>query len=152
MEITLSPAGPVIMTDKKSVIFGDLLNIDGLVIEMPGEYEKSGVLLQTRLIEGVLVHELQIERKIVGYIPASITEASEALIEFFDDLDVLFIAGSKEAVKLYESLEARVVVPYGEGQESFLMAVGQGALESVDKFKSKESDFEGETTVFVKLR
>jgi hypothetical protein len=39
------------MTDKKSVIFGDQLNIDGLVIEMAGEYEKSGVLLQTRLIE-----------------------------------------------------------------------------------------------------
>ncbi len=33
----------------------------------------------------------------------------------------------------------------------FLTAVGQGALESVDKYKSKESDFDGETSVFVRL-
>ena len=151
MEITLPNNTPTITTEKKIVSLGETLTIDGLEITLPGEYEKSGVLVQSKLIDGVLVHELQVERKIVWYVPSSITETSEGLIEFFHDLDVLFLSGSKGAVSLYESLEARVVIPYGEGRDVFLTAVGQGALESVDKYKSKESDFDGETSVFVKL-
>lgn len=118
---------------------------------MPGEYEKSGVLLQTRLIGEQLVHELQVERKIVGYVPAEILEPSDALIAFFDDLDVLLISGSKSDIQIFEALEARVVVPYGEFRDGFLQSVGQASLEAVDKYKSKEADFSGESTVFVKL-
>jgi hypothetical protein len=152
MEITLSQNTPCITTEKKLVQFEDgILNIDGMTIDTPGEYEKSGVLVQTRNIGESLVHELQVERKIVGYIPASITEATEELIGFFDDLDVLLIAGAKEDIKIFESLEARVVVPYGENREQFLVNAGQSALEITEKYKSKESDFEGETTVFVRL-
>ncbi len=152
MEITLSQNTPVITTDKKLVQFQqENLIIDGLVIDTPGEYEKSGVLVHSVLVNGVLVHELQVERKIVGYIPTSITDTSEELMAFFGDLDLLLIGGTKEDIKIFETMEARLVVPYGESRDQFLMAVGQSALESVEKFKSKESDFEGETTVFVRL-
>lgn len=51
MEISTSQNVLTIVTDKKTVRFGAAgLEIDGLKIDMPGEYEKSGVLLQTRLI------------------------------------------------------------------------------------------------------
>lgn len=99
----------------------------------------------------MLVHELQVERKVIGYIPPSIAEASEALIAFFDELDILLISGSKSDNKLTEALEARMIVPYGESRESFLQSVGQGELVAVDKYKTKEADFLGETTLFVKL-
>lgn len=118
---------------------------------MPGEYEKSGVLLQTRLIGENLVHELQVERKIIGYVPAEILEPTDALIAFFEDLDVLLISGSKSDIQIFEALEARVVIPYGEFRDGFLQSIGQASLEAVDKYKSKETDFSGESTVFVKL-
>lgn len=152
MEISLNQNVLTISTDKKLVTFGpEGLSIDGLAIVMPGEYEKSGILLQTRLIGESLVHELQVERKIVGYVPAEILEASEDLIAFFDELDVLLISGAKSDVQIFETLEARVVVPYGEFRDTFLQTVGQAGLEAVEKFKTKEADFSGETTMFVKL-
>jgi len=152
MEISLNQNVLTITTDKKLVTFGpEGLAIDGLAITMPGEYEKSGILLQTRLIGENLVHELQIERKIVGYVPPEVLEASEEIIAFFDELDVLLVSGSKSDVQIFETLEARMVVPFGEFRDAFLQTVGQAGLEAVDKYKTKEADFSGETTVFVKL-
>ncbi len=152
MEISLNQNILTIITEKKTVIFSpEWLEIDGLKIEMPGEYEKSGVLLQTRLIGENLVHELQVERKIIGYVPAEILEPTDALIAFFEDLDVLLISGSKSDIQIFEALEARVVIPYGEFRDGFLQSIGQASLEAVDKYKSKETDFSGESTVFVKL-
>lgn len=152
MEIAIIQNVLTITTDKKIVRFApEGLEIDGLKIEMPGEYEKSGILLQTRLIGEILVHELQVERKVIGFIPAEILEASEELIAFFDELDMLLISGAKSDVQIFENLEARMVVPYGEFRETFLSSAGQASLEAVEKFKTKESDFSGESTVFVKL-
>lgn len=53
MEIQLDQNILVITTDKKQVRFdgNEPLDVDGLHIEMPGEYEKSGILVQTRLID-----------------------------------------------------------------------------------------------------
>ena len=153
MEISLVQNILTITTEKKQVLLGqdDTLTIDGLTIDMPGEYEKSGILLQTRRIDGILIHELQVERKIVGYIPASVTEASEWIIAFFDNLDILLVSGSKNDNKILEALESRVVIPYGESRDSFLQSVGQSELEAIEKYKSKEADFGGETTIFVRL-
>ena len=152
MEIAIIQNVLTITTDKKIVRFApEGLEIDGLKIEMAGEYEKSGILLQTRLIGEILVHELQVERKVIGFIPAEILEASEELVAFFDELDMLLISGAKSDIQIFENLEARMVVPYGEFRETFLSSVGQASLEAVEKFKTKESDFNGESTVFVKL-
>lgn len=152
MEIAIIQNVLTITTDKKIVRFApEGLEIDGLKIEMAGEYEKSGILLQTRLIGEILVHELQVERKVIGFIPAEILETSEELVAFFDELDMLLISGAKSDIQIFENLEARMVVPYGEFRETFLSSVGQASLEAVEKFKTKESDFNGESTVFVKL-
>jgi hypothetical protein len=151
MEITLQNALPVIVTEKKSIQLWDTLVIDWLEITLPGEYEKSGVLLNSKMVNGHLLHDLHIERKSVGFIPASIIECTEELMAFYGDLDILFIEWKKEDIKIFESLEARIVVPYGEQKDIFLLGVWQAELEGVDKFKTKESDFEGETTLFVKL-
>lgn len=126
MEITLSNHSPVINSDKKLVTF-DASNvlIDGLLIEMPGEYEKSGILAHTIQVGDSLLTELQVERKSIGYIPASITDATEDLVGFFGDLDLLLIAGSKDDVKIFESIESRAVLPYSEMKDSFLTALGQ---------------------------
>ncbi|MDD2745324.1 MAG: hypothetical protein PHU93_02190, partial [Candidatus Gracilibacteria bacterium] len=99
MEIAIIQNVLTITTDKKIVRFApEGLEIDGLKIEMPGEYEKSGILLQTRLIGEILVHELQVERKVIGFIPAEILEASEELVAFFDELDMLLISGAKSDI------------------------------------------------------
>lgn len=151
MEIFETPTSLEIVSEKKSISFsGEAVTVDGMLIDFPGEYEKSGILIHVSIIDGTPVFEIRLENRSIGYLPANVKEESEELSNFFHNLDLLCISGSKENTKLSEFLDARVVVPYGEGKESFLTGFGQ-AIEAVDKYKSKESDFEGENTLFVRL-
>ncbi len=151
MEITLQNTLPVITSEKKTITFeSDSITVDGMRIDFPGEYEKSGFGIQVTDI-GSLVYELQIEGKTIAFIPESIVDGDETLAGAFHDIDLLLIYGSKDSVKLVELLEPRMVVPYGENIDALLIPMGQWALEWVDKHKTKEIDFEGENVVFVKL-
>ena len=151
MEITLQNSLPVITSEKKILSFmTDSISVDGMKIDFPGEYEKSGFGIQVTEV-GSLVYELQIEGKTVAFLPSTITEGDETLAGAFHDIDLLLVHSSKESVKLVELLEPRMVVPYGENIDALLLPLGQGSLESVDKYKTKEVDFEGENVVFVKL-
>jgi hypothetical protein len=152
MEITLQNSLPVITSEKRIISFlSDSINIDGMKIDFPGEYEKSGFGAQVVDIGGTLVYELQIEGRTIAFLPNTITEGDETLAGAFHDIDLLLIHSSKESVKLVELLEPRMVVPYGENIDALLLPLGQGSLERVDKYKTKEVDFEGENVVFVKL-
>ena len=43
-----------------------------------------------------------------------VNEIKEELLEFFGDVDVLLIVGTKNSPKIVENIEARVVIPFGE--------------------------------------
>lgn len=90
------------------------------------------------------------EDRDVAYIGTDALEITEEIADFFRDVDLLVFKGNKNAVKLFENLEARLVVPYGEEKSSFFAALGQN-LEPVSKYKTREIDFEGEATGFVHL-
>jgi len=51
-------------------------------------------------------------------------------------VDVLIIKGSKDSFKIFENIEAKVVIPYGDAKDIFLNTAGQHP-ESVNVFKVK---------------
>jgi len=57
-------------------------------------------------------------------------------LSFFGDVDVLIIISSKEAAKIFESIEAKMVIPYGESKDMFLHTLGQN-IEEVKSYKVK---------------
>ncbi|USN58269.1 MAG: hypothetical protein H6767_08375 [Candidatus Peribacteria bacterium] len=76
-------------------------------------------------------------------------ELREEILKFFGDVDILVIVGTKGAAKVFESIEAKVVVPYGEGTAVFLNTLGQH-VEPVANYKIK-AELPIDTTEFVHL-
>lgn len=152
MDITSRDNQIVITFDKKEIVFNSPKSIvlDGMTIDFPGEYEKSGVLVTHHEIQNVSLFTLRVEGKNVAYVPTDTLEITEKVVDFFGNIDLLILPGDKNATKIFENMEARVVVPYGEETPLFLSALGQN-IEMVDKYKTKEADFESEGTVFVRV-
>ena len=152
MDITSRNNQIVITSDKKEIVFqsADTIVLDGLVIDFFGEYEKSGFLATFHEVEGKNLFALRVEGKNIAYVPTDTLEVTEKVVDFLGNIDILILPGDKNATKIFENLEARMVVPYGEESPLFLSSLGQN-IEMVDKYKTKETDFETEATVFVRL-
>ena len=141
----------VIISDKKEIVFESTsVAVDSLVIDFPGEYEKSGFLVTHHEIQGKPLFTLRIEGKNIAYIPTDSLEITEAVVDFFGNIDILVIPGDKAATKIFENLETRMVLPYGSEKSLFLSSLGQN-IEPIEKYKSKESDFESDTAVFLNI-
>jgi hypothetical protein len=71
MDFLKNQAGNIVISsEKKEITLAEnKVVIDGMVIDFPGEYEKSGILTQVREENEKLYFTLQIEGKIVAYIP-----------------------------------------------------------------------------------
>lgn len=152
MDITSRNNQIVITSDKKEIIFSSPTSImlDGMTIDFFGEYEKSGFLATFHEVEGKPLFTLRAEGKNIAYVPTDALEITEKVVDFLGNIDILILPGDKNATKIFENLEARMVVPYGEESPIFLSSLGQN-IEMVEKFKTKESDFETEATVFVRV-
>ncbi|MDD2891689.1 MAG: hypothetical protein PHQ95_01875 [Candidatus Gracilibacteria bacterium] len=152
MDITSRNNQIVITSDKKEIIFEGPTSIvlDGLIIDFFGEYEKSGFLATFHEVEGKNLFTLRVEGKNIAFVPTDTLEITENVVNFLGNIDILILPGDKNATKIFENIEARMVIPYGEETPLFLSSLGQN-IEMVDKYKTKESDFEGEATVFVRL-
>ncbi len=152
MDITSRNNQIVITSDKKEILFQSPTSIvlDGMTIDFFGEYEKSGFLATFHEVEGKNLFTLRVEGKNIAYVPTDTLEITEKVVDFLGNIDILILPGDKNATKIFENVEARVVVPYGEETPVFLSSLGQN-IEITDKYKTKESDFEAESTVFVRV-
>ena len=151
MEFIEKASALVIVSDKKEIAFADdSVTIDGMMIDYPGEYEKSGFLASVMEEGGKLLFSVHIEDHDVAYMSTDTLEITESITDFFSNTDVLILPGTKNATKIYENLDGRIVVPFGSEKNTFLAALGQN-VEAVARYKTKELDFEGESTVFVNL-
>lgn len=152
MDITSRDNQIVIISDKKEIVFSSptSITLDGMTLDFPGEYEKSGFLVTIHEIQGVFLFTLRVEGKNIAYVPTDTLEITEKVVDFLGNIDMLILPGDKNATKIFENLEAHIVVPYGEEAPVFLSSLGQN-IESVDKYKTKEADFESEGTVFVRV-
>lgn len=139
-------------SDKKSVNFdyeARKVYLEDFDVSHPGEYEKSGNLLEVKEYTDLLFYKLLIDGKHICIVTSDSFELKEEIVGFFGDVDVLIIIWTKDAVKIFENIEAKVVIPYGEWKDVFLNTLGQHS-EGVKLFKVW-ADLDGDRTEFVNL-
>ena len=68
----------------------------------------------------ILFYKFLIDGKHLCIVPSDSFELREEIIGFFGDVDVLIIKGSKDSFKIFENIEAKAVVPYGDMKDIFL--------------------------------
>jgi hypothetical protein len=130
-------------TQSNNVYLGDF------DVSYPGEYEKSGILLEVKEYNEKLFYHFLVDGKHVVIVNTDTVELKEEILSFFGDVDILIIHGSKEAAKLFENIEAKLVVPYTEGKDIFLNTLGQH-IEEVSSHKIK-AELSIDVTEFVNL-
>ncbi len=137
--------------DKRIVFSYDSgkVRINDYVVSHPGEYEKAGILLEVKEYDGELFYNFIIGSKRIAIVTADSFEIKEEILSFFGDIDVLIIVWSKESVKVFENIEAKVVIPYWEWKDLFLNALWQHK-EELDIYKV-QWEFDLNNTEFVNL-
>lgn len=139
-------------SDNKTINFSldsESVMLDGFDVNYPGEYEKAGNLLEVKEYQDTLFFKFLVDGKHLAIITSDSFEMKEEILSFFGDIDVLVITGTKDAVKVFENIEAKAVIPYGEGKDIFLNTLGQHA-EAVKVYKVG-ADLSGDTTAYVNL-
>jgi len=144
----------LIITDseKKEIIFNIENNnilLDWFDISHPWEYEKSWILVEVKKYNDDLYYNFLVDKKRLVVITTDNFELKEEILSFFGDVDVLIIIWTKDAAKVFESIEAKLVIPYGESKDMFLHTLGQN-VEEVKSYKVKW-DFSLDSTEFVNL-
>lgn len=142
----------LINSDKKEVnfVFDERkVFLEDFDVTHPWEYEKSWNLLEVKEYTDLLFYKLLIDGKHVCIVTSDSFDLKEEILGFFWDVDVLIIIWTKDAVKIFENIEAKVVIPYGEGKDLFLNALGQHS-EPVKVFKVG-ADLDGDRTEYVNL-
>jgi hypothetical protein len=97
----------------------------------------------------MLFYSFTIDTKHLVIITDHNFELKEDILSFFWDVDVLIIPWTKESVKIYESIEARVVIPYWPWKQAFLISLWQN-IEEINNYKTKSELWE-DTSEFVNL-
>jgi len=142
-----------IESNSKSIIYFDeakkQLKIDDLDVSYPWEYEKSGILLEVKEYFDNLFYSFSVDWNHILFVLTDDFELKEEILSFFGDVDVLIIYWTKKSVKIFENIEARVVIPYWEGKSIFLQTLGQNT-EEVSSFKLKW-EYSADNTEFVNL-
>ncbi len=124
--------------------------LDNFEVTYPWEYEKSWILLEVKEWQKKLFYNFLVEGVHVVIINDDTFELKEEILSFFGDVDILVIKWSKAAAKIYENIEAKVVVPYWEEKDIFLNTLWQH-VEEIEEYK-KKWDFHIENTEFVNLK
>jgi len=138
--------------EKKQIVFDYLenkVNLDNFDVSFPWEYEKSGILLEVKEYNNNLYYNFLIEWKHLVIITNDNFELKEEISDFFGDVDILVITWTKDATKIFENIEAKIVIPYGESKDIFLNTLWQH-IEEVTKYKQKW-ELPIDTTEFVNL-
>ena len=146
MELVYKNNELTIESEKKSIVFGhDGMILDGMLIEMAGEYEKGGFLLHVLEVDEHRYYELRVEGYTVWYIPDDITEIASGVLDFLGDIDVLIVPGSKVIHPVIEKIEPRLIAAYGPNAHELGVVMGVSDL-PVQKYKLKEADLVTEKT------
>lgn len=120
-----------------------------LNINHPWEYEKSGILVQTMEYWENLFYNLVIEKKHVLVFFTDSFEIKEEILSFFWDTDILIIPWTKDAIKVFENIETRTVIPFWEAKDIFFQNLWQHP-EEIEKYKAK-AEIESLDTNFINL-
>lgn len=123
--------------------------IDWLNVSHPWEFEKWWILLEVKEYNSILFYSFTIDTKHLVIISNDSFDLKEEILSFFGDVDVLVIVWSKESAKIFENIEARVVIPYWEWKQIFLTTLGQHT-EEIKSYKVKW-EMSDDTSEFINL-
>lgn len=146
MEFLLKNSILTIESEKKTIEFTptDLI-LDGMPIEIAGEYEKWGFLLYVQSENGMNYYHFRVEGYWVVYIPTLVTDISGDILEFLGNVDILVMPGARTMHAVLEKIEPRLLVTYGESAHDIALVLG--AIEpAVTKYRVKEADLSSEKT------
>ncbi len=124
--------------------------LDSFDVSFPWEYEKSNILLEVKQYAWNLFYHFLIDSKHLVIVSEDNFELKEEISDFFGDVDILIIVWTKDSCKIFENIEAKIVVPYWESKDLFLNTLGQH-IEEIEKYKQKW-DLPIDTTEFVNLK
>lgn len=143
-----------ILTPGKNIISFDTcskeVKIDDLNVVHPWEFEKSGILLEVKEYSNILFYSFTVDSKHLLIVSDDSFELKEEILSFFWDVDVLVMIWTVKSAKMFESIEARIVLPYGESKDTFLSNLGQH-IEEVISYKIK-SELPTDSTEFINLK
>ncbi len=125
------------------------VKIDNLNVVHAWEFEKSWILLEVKSYNNNLFYSFTIDSKHLVIITNDTFELKEEILSFFGDVDVLIIKWSKESAKIFENIEARMVVPYWDWKSTFLTTLWQH-IDEVSSYKVKW-EFSIDSTEFINL-
>jgi hypothetical protein len=130
----------VIESEKKTIELNtDNVDLDGLPIDVAGEYEKSGFLAYGHEQEWRRIYQIRVEGETIGYISHLTADLSTEELEFFGDLDILVAPTAKSSLPLLEKIEPRMLITYGETAHELATALWVSEF-PVTKYKVKEAD------------
>ncbi|GAB0174450.1 MAG: hypothetical protein HHAS10_03290 [Candidatus Altimarinota bacterium] len=141
----------VIESEKKTILLqNDSLNVDGLIIDVAGEYEKSGFLAYAHESADIRIYQMRVEGYTVGFIPNNIPDLNSEQLDFLGDLDVLVMPSSKATLPLLEKIEPNFLLSYGELAHELATSLGFSEPQ-LQKYKLRDIDLSGEKMGFVLL-
>ena len=151
MEFSLLKTGVSCVFEKIRVVFDDAsMTIDDFVIDFPGEYEKSNILVEAEELGEHYIFASVIGGRKITYLPSSIDAITSDMITKIGDVDVLIIAGVKALKEVVEKIEPNVLLPYGPSRSTLLGAFGQ-TEEPLVKKVLKVADYDGEQMLCLSL-
>ncbi len=130
---------------KRISLSEDAVILDGMLLEMPWEYEKWGFLSYVAIQDGLLISQFRVEGNMCAYIPVAKMELSSESLEFLGDVDILILPGTRESIPMIEQIEPRLVVAYGSGAHEIGTQMGV-TDEPTLKRKLKETDLSPDKT------
>ncbi len=138
---------------KKEVVFNietKDVSIDSFSISNGWEYEKWSILAEVKDYKGILFYNLTLDAQRIVIITDDTFDFSEEILSFFWDVDLLILPWSKNSIKVYENIEAKMVLPYWEWKDVFFTSISQHK-EEIETLKIKWS-IQGDITEFVNLK
>ena len=142
----------IVDSNKKEIKFdyeNNKVELDSYDVTFPWEYEKSAILLEVKEYDNKLFYNFLIDGKHLVIIPDDNFEIKEDILEFFGDVDILIIKWSQASAKIFENIESKIVIPYGEAKDIFLNTLWQH-IEEIDTYKQK-GELPIDSTEFVNL-
>lgn len=88
------------------------MNLDGLLIECAGEYEKSGFLMYVREFENVRYFSFRVEGYWVGFISDIPTQIPSDILDFLGQIDILVVPFSKSEQIFIEQIEPKIIISF----------------------------------------
>jgi hypothetical protein len=147
MDFTLKNNAVIIDSEKKEISLSpEAVILDTLLIEFPGEYEKSSILMYSFARNDEQLYHFRTEGYWIAYIPTLLSDISPEGLDFLGSIDILVMPGAKSMQPVVEKVEPRLLVTYGDTAQEIGHVLGLADTTPLAKYRLKETDLSSEKT------